>query len=199
MHVFKPRRPNPDEFQGSLEPTTTAAKTLLHDFLQLSKMKTSPPSDSTPTSITNQDPSSPPAALTVVLSVACGAVATCILLTVRTPIRPPPKKKKEKEKKKGFSYMCTCSGGNSQPYYSRSSFYSCAIAPTSRLSAKANVLHPGRQQQQDQQETKLPHTSPAKRTPTLLQMAPPPSLSIRQTPLWRTFPSCTAALPLLRL
>ncbi|KAF8473729.1 hypothetical protein DFH94DRAFT_764130 [Russula ochroleuca] len=45
-------------------------------------MRTSPPSDSTPTSTTNQDPSSPPAALTVVLSVACGAVAICILLTI---------------------------------------------------------------------------------------------------------------------
>jgi hypothetical protein len=52
-------------------------------------MKTSFSPGPTSTS-SNQDPSTPPAALTVVLSVACGAVATCILVTVRNP-----KKKKE--------------------------------------------------------------------------------------------------------
>lgn len=104
MHVSKPRRPNPDGFQASLGPTTMAAKTLPHDFqvLQPPEMKTSPPSDSTPTSTTNQDPSSPPAALTVVLSVACGAVATCILLTVRTP---RPKKSDKRKRKKGPSRL----------------------------------------------------------------------------------------------
>jgi hypothetical protein len=196
MHVSKPRRPNPDGFEASLGPTTMAAKTLPHDFqvLQPPEMKTSPPSDSTPTSTTNQDPSSPPAALTVVLSVACGAVATCILLTVRTP-RP---KKAIKEKKKGPLSLMQLTLGNTQPYSSRSSFCSCAIAPTNRLSAKANVPPSGRQQQQ-QQETKLLHTSLAKRAPILLRMAPSPSLSTLQTLSWRTFPSCTAALPLLRL
>lgn len=74
--MIKPRRPNPDavEFQQ-------AAKTLPHDFLQPSDMIS--PSNPTTTSA-NQDPSNPPAALTVVLSVACGAVATCILVTVRS-------------------------------------------------------------------------------------------------------------------
>ena len=113
MHVSKPRRPNPDGFQASLGPTTMAAKTLPHDFqvLQPPEMKTPPPSDSTPTSTTNQDPSSPPAALTVVLSVACGAVATCILLTVRTP-RPKKKTRKEKEKRAPLAYA-TYSGKHS--------------------------------------------------------------------------------------
>ena len=89
-----------------------AAKTLPHDFqvLQPPEMKTPPPSDSTPTSTTNQDPSSPPAALTVVLSVACGAVATCILLTVRTP--RPKKSDKRKEKRAPLTYA-TYSGKHS--------------------------------------------------------------------------------------
>lgn len=55
-----------------------------HDFAMTFEMKTSFPPGPTST-LSNQDSSSPPAALTVVLSVACGAVATCILVTVRHP------------------------------------------------------------------------------------------------------------------
>ena len=57
-------------------------KTPPHESLQPSEMKTSFPSSTQ--ILENQEPSSPPAALTVVLSVACGAVATCILVTVRS-------------------------------------------------------------------------------------------------------------------
>ncbi|KAF8491591.1 hypothetical protein F5888DRAFT_1735122 [Russula emetica] len=46
-----------------------------------SEMKTSFYPVPTSTS-SNQDPTTPPAALTIVLSVACGAVATCILVTI---------------------------------------------------------------------------------------------------------------------
>ena len=62
-----------------------------HDFPMTPNMNMKTSIYPGPTStLSNQDSSSPPAVLTVVLSVACGAVATCILVTVRQP-----KKKKE--------------------------------------------------------------------------------------------------------
>ena len=106
--MIKPRPPNPDavEFQQ-------AAKTLPHDdFLQPSDMIS--PSNPT-TTLANQDPSNPPAALTVVLSVACGAVATCILVTVRST---PQKNRKE-------PLPLTHYLGNSYP--------DCSVAPAPSL------------------------------------------------------------------
>jgi hypothetical protein len=69
-------------------------------------------------------------------------------------------------------------------------FCSCAIAPTSSLSAKEIVPRTVRQQLQP---TKL-HTSAARRASTLQMALPSPSA--RQTPSWRIFLSCTADLPL---
>jgi hypothetical protein len=68
-------------------------------------------------------PSNPPTAMTIILSIACGIVATCILLTVRinnsySSHIPPPTKK--------------------SPYTNSWSFYSSAIALRNKHSDKDN-------------------------------------------------------------
>jgi hypothetical protein len=57
-----------------LSPDTNASTTML---------------TTTPTDPSVPYPSKPPAALTIILSTACGIIATCILLTVRLNDSPP--------------------------------------------------------------------------------------------------------------
>lgn len=131
-------------------------------------------------SLHDQYPSNPPPALTVVLSIACGIVATCILFTVRMYTIQPS----------SFHPLIQQLSPEKNTHCNRPSYYSYAIALASRHSAKDSSTRAASPLHQNQNPAQM------STFPFQLRTIDP---EVRRTPKTvrsrDTFPSYTAVLP----